>query len=94
MPPRVLAALSRRRHGLTGANVALGKVIAAAIPVQIFVLFRWPSIGPHDPLRASPRTCVHKLDLVLDGGSDWLQMSGLGERLGRARIAGAVLVRH
>jgi len=40
MPPRVLAALSRRRHGLTGANVALGKVIAAAIPVQIFVLFQ------------------------------------------------------
>ncbi|HUC46849.1 MAG TPA: hypothetical protein VMR94_09875 [Hyphomicrobiaceae bacterium] len=74
--------------------MALGKVIAAAIPVQIFVLFRWPSIGPHDPLRAGPRTCVHKLDLVLDGGSDLLQTSGLGERLGRARIAGAVRVRH
>jgi hypothetical protein len=40
MPPRGLAALSRRRRGLTGANVAFGKVIAAAIPVQIVALFR------------------------------------------------------
>ena len=42
MPPRLLAALSLvAAMALTGANVAFGKAIAAAIPVYIFVLFRF-----------------------------------------------------
>ena len=42
MPPRLLAALSLiGAMALTGANVAFGKAIAVAIPVYIFVLFRF-----------------------------------------------------
>src|SRR6185369_9763268 len=42
MPPRPLAALSLiGAMALTGANVAFGKAIVAAVPVYIFVLFRF-----------------------------------------------------
>ena len=42
MPPRPLAALSLvAAMALTGANVGFGKAIAAAVPVYIFVLFRF-----------------------------------------------------
>ena len=42
MPPRLLAALSLiAAMALTGANVAFGKAIAVAVPVYIFVLFRF-----------------------------------------------------
>ena len=42
MPPRLLAALSLiGAMALTGANVAFGKAIAVAIPIYIFVLFRF-----------------------------------------------------
>src|SRR3977135_2809646 len=42
MPPRLLAALSLiGAMALTGANVAFGKAIAVAVPVYIFVLFRF-----------------------------------------------------
>ena len=42
MPPRLLAALSLiGAMALTGANVAFGKAIAVAIPVYVFVLFRF-----------------------------------------------------
>jgi hypothetical protein len=42
MPPRVLAALSLvAAMALTGANVAFGQAIAAAINVHIFVLCRF-----------------------------------------------------
>src|SRR4029079_12333682 len=42
MPPRLLAALSLvAAMALTGANVAFGKAIAAAVPVYMFVLFRF-----------------------------------------------------
>src|SRR5437016_566137 len=42
MPPRLLAALALvAAMALTGANVAFGKAIAGAVPVYIFVLFRF-----------------------------------------------------
>src|SRR6478672_8541996 len=42
MPPRLLAALSLiGAMALTGANVAFGKAIAVAIPIYVFVLFRF-----------------------------------------------------
>src|SRR3954468_21659472 len=42
MTPRLLAALSLvAAMALTGSNVAFGKAIVAAVPVYIFVLFRF-----------------------------------------------------
>ena len=51
MPPRPLAALLLvAAMALTGANVAFGKAIVAAIPVYVFVLFRFAvaslALGP------------------------------------------------
>ena len=60
MPPRLLAALSLvAAMALTGANVAFGKAIAAAIPVYIFVLFRFVvaslALGPMAAAEPGPK---------------------------------------
>jgi drug/metabolite transporter (DMT)-like permease len=73
MPPRLLAALSLiAAMALTGANVAFGKAIAAAIPIYVFVLFRFAvaSVALAPMARAEPGPKLFQMS-----GSEWRDLA-------------------